>query len=76
MQKLIGFGVSGASLMGAYGDQITHRFTTARVADQIRVMSEGRNGESGTHEQLVAIKGNTPQDAPEHSGPTLRFPPC
>ena len=32
---------------------ITHRFTTARLADQIHVMSEGRIIESGTHEQLA-----------------------
>ncbi len=36
---------------------ITHRFTTARLADQIHVMSGGRIVESGTHEQLVAMKG-------------------
>jgi ATP-binding cassette subfamily B protein len=36
---------------------ITHRFTTARLADQIHVMSEGRIVQSGTHEQLLAKKG-------------------
>lgn len=36
---------------------ITHRFTTARLADQIHVMSGGRVVESGTHEQLVAMNG-------------------
>lgn len=36
---------------------ITHRFTTARLADQIHVMSAGRIVESGTHKQLVAMKG-------------------
>ena len=36
---------------------ITHRSTTARLADQIHVMSEGRIVESGTHDQLVEMKG-------------------
>jgi ATP-binding cassette subfamily B protein len=36
---------------------ITHRFTTARLADQIHVMSEARIIESGTHEQLLAMNG-------------------
>lgn len=36
---------------------ITHRFTLARRADIIHVMSDGRIIESGTHEQLLARKG-------------------
>jgi ATP-binding cassette subfamily B protein len=36
---------------------ITHRFTAARLADQIHVMADGRIVESGTHDQLLAIKG-------------------
>jgi ATP-binding cassette subfamily B protein len=36
---------------------ITHRFTTARLADQIHVMDHGKIIESGSHEELVAGEG-------------------
>ncbi len=36
---------------------ITHRFTTARLADVIHVMEAGRIVESGTHEALLAAGG-------------------
>ncbi len=36
---------------------ITHRFTTARHADMIYVMDEGKVAECGTHEELLAIGG-------------------
>lgn len=36
---------------------ITHRFTTARHADVIQVMSDGRIVESGGHRQLLAAGG-------------------
>jgi ATP-binding cassette subfamily B protein len=36
---------------------ITHRFTTARIADRIAVMAGGRVIEQGTHEELLARGG-------------------
>jgi len=36
---------------------ITHRFTTAMLADQIHVMEEGRVLESGSHKELIARGG-------------------
>jgi len=36
---------------------ITHRFTTAMLADEIHVMDNGRIVESGSHDQLIARGG-------------------
>jgi ATP-binding cassette, subfamily B, bacterial len=36
---------------------ITHRFTTARIADRIAVMVGGRVIEQGTHDELLALGG-------------------
>ncbi|HTP31282.1 MAG TPA: ABC transporter ATP-binding protein [Candidatus Acidoferrales bacterium] len=36
---------------------ITHRFTTAMIADTIYVMSEGKVAERGSHEELLAAGG-------------------
>jgi ATP-binding cassette subfamily B protein len=36
---------------------ITHRFSMAKDADMIHVMSEGRVVESGTHQELIAFNG-------------------
>ena len=36
---------------------ITHRFTTARYADTIHVMIDGRIVESGSHEELLKLDG-------------------
>ena len=40
---------------------ITHRFSTARIADAIHVMSEGRVVECGSHDQLIAAGGRYAQ---------------
>src|SRR5438876_5896869 len=36
---------------------ITHRFTTARLADEIHVMEDGKIVESGSHEELMGRGG-------------------
>jgi ATP-binding cassette, subfamily B, bacterial len=40
---------------------ITHRFTTARIADLICVVDDGRIVESGTHQELLAREGRYAQ---------------
>lgn len=37
---------------------ITHRFTTAMCADIIHVMAQGRIVESGTHDELLGLRGS------------------
>ena len=47
--------------MGRTAVVITHRFTTAMIADEIYVMADGRVVEQGTHEELLAAGGRYAQ---------------
>jgi len=40
---------------------ITHRFSTARIADMVHVMSDGRVIERGSHDQLISAGGRYAQ---------------
>jgi ATP-binding cassette subfamily B protein len=40
---------------------ITHRFSTARIADKIHVMSDGRVIERGSHDELISAGGRYAQ---------------
>jgi ABC-type multidrug transport system fused ATPase/permease subunit len=40
---------------------ITHRFTTAMIADTIYVTAEGRVAECGSHQELLAAGGRYAQ---------------
>ncbi|MEQ9653246.1 MAG: ABC transporter ATP-binding protein, partial [Sandaracinaceae bacterium] len=44
-------------LDGRMGLIVSHRLATARIADQILVLDEGRVAERGTHDALVAEEG-------------------
>jgi ATP-binding cassette subfamily B protein len=44
-------------LAGRIGIVISHRFSTVRVADRIYVIRDGRVLESGSHDELVALRG-------------------
>ena len=40
---------------------ITHRFSTARIADMIHVMSDGQVIERGSHDELISAGGRYAQ---------------
>jgi ATP-binding cassette, subfamily B, bacterial len=46
-----------ANLEGRIGIVISHRFSTARVADRIAVIADGRIAELGTHHELLSANG-------------------
>ena len=40
---------------------VSHRFSSVRRADRIVVLADGRVAESGTHEQLMELRGSYPE---------------
>lgn len=56
-EKLVQAGISKL-LYGRTSFVIAHRLSTIRDADKIMVISDGRIGEAGTHDELIKLKGH------------------